>query len=244
MPVLAGVWYRYRSEVLWAPADLGGRWDFGLAVLRGTEGMFRLGFGTREWMISIAAAALVALGIVLAEYGGWSSVELARDYEDCVDRVQSRSLASEEASGLIAGCGARFAGRRKPDGGYSYYDFMQDKKFDIAGPNPSPDERRAIDREYIGYLEVQRREAISAALANQQNEKLRADIETARQPAGAPLALVPANVPLPVPRRVAEQREKARHCAEDALFCTLSKLSTAVKDAFASSSKTKSSPHE
>lgn len=218
--------------------------SFESAVLRGTEGMFRLGFGTREWMLSIAAAALVALGIVLAEYGGWSSVESARDYEDCVDRVQSRSLASDEASGLIAGCGARFAGRRKPDGGYSYYDFMQDKKFDIAGPNPSPDERKAIDREYIGYLEAQRREAISAALATQQNEKLRADIETARQPAGPPLALVPANVPLPIPRRVAEQREKARHCAEDALFCTLSKLSSAVKDAFASSSKAKSSPHE
>ena len=40
--------------------------------------MFRLGFGTREWTLSIAAAALVALGIVLAEYGGWSSVENRR----------------------------------------------------------------------------------------------------------------------------------------------------------------------
>jgi hypothetical protein len=201
--------------------------------------MFHLGIGARGWTLSIAGAMAVAVAIVVAEYGG-SSVESARDYEDCVERAQSKNLAGEEGGNLIAACGARFAGRRKAEGGYSYYDFMQDKKFDIAGPNPSPDERKAIDREYIGYLEMQRREAISAALAKQQNEKLRADIETARQPAGAPLALTPASVPLPVPRRVAEQRERARQCAEDALFCTLSKLSTAVKDAFASSPKTKS----
>jgi hypothetical protein len=42
-------------------------------------------------------------------------------------------------------------------------------------------------------------------------------------------------VPLPVPRRVAEQRGRAQRCAEETLSCTLSKLSTAVKDAFASS---------
>jgi hypothetical protein len=205
--------------------------------------MFHLGNHERIWLVAAAAAAaFVALVVVWLLPG--PPVDLARDYEDCVERVQSKSLATDEASGLLAGCGARFAGRRKAEGGYSYYDFMQDKKFDIAGPNPTPDERKAIDREYIGYLEAQRREALSAALATQQNEKLRVDIETARQPAGPPLALTPASVPLPVPRRVAEQRDKARHCAEDALFCTLSKLSSAVKDAFASSSKAKSTPHE
>ena len=58
------------------------------------------------------------------------------------------------------------------------------------------------------------------------------------------MALIPTSVPLPVPRRVAEQRERAKHCAEDALFCTISKLSSAVKDAFASSPKTKSAARE
>jgi len=206
--------------------------------------MFRLGSHERIWLAAAAAvAASIAIVVVWLLPGG-ASPDLARDYEDCVERAQAQGLTGDEASNLIAGCGARFAGRRKPDGGYTYYDFMQDRRFDIAGPNPSADERKAIDREYIGYLESQRREAISAALASQQNEKLRVDIETARQPAGAPLALTPSNVPLPVPRRVAEQRERARHCAEDALFCTWSKLSSAVKDAFASSSKTKTASHE
>jgi hypothetical protein len=208
----------------------------------GTEGMFRFGDGVREWLLAITAASLVALAFVWLELDR-SSPESAGDFEDCVDRVQAQGASADESGGGLAACGARFAGRRKADGGYSYYDFMQDRKFDIAGPNPTAEERKAIDREYIGYLEARRREAISAAMAKQQNERLRADIETARQPPGSPLALtsanVAANVPLPIPRRVAEQRTKAARCAEDGLLCTLSKLSSAVKDAFASSSKTR-----
>jgi len=200
--------------------------------------MFRFGHGVREWSLAIAAAAVVALAVVWLEFDG-SPPELAGDFEDCVERVQAQGLSADDLGGGLAACGARFAGRRKADGGYTYYDFMQDRKFDIAGPNPTAEERKAIDREYIGYLEVQRREAISAALAKQQNDMLRADVENRRQPPGSPLALTPGNVPLPIPRRVAEQRARAQQCAEDGLFCTLSKFSTAVKDAFASSPKAK-----
>lgn len=198
--------------------------------------MFHFGNGVGVWLLAVAAAALVALAMVWLEFGG-SSVELARDYEECVERLQAQSGAGDDLNGGLGACNARFAGRRKADGGYSYYDFMQDRKFDIAGPNPTADERKAIDREYIDYLEGQRREAISAALARRQNDQLRADIESARVPPGRPLALVPESVPLPVPRRVAERRERARQCAEDVVLCTLSKVSSAVKDAFASSSK-------
>ena len=200
--------------------------------------MFHLEYGARVVAAAIAAAAVVALAVVWLFSGG-SSPDLAHDYEDCVDRMQALSLPVEELNSGLAGCGARFAGRRKPEGGYSYYDFMQDRKFDISGPNPTSDERKSIDREYISYLEGQRREAISEALAKQQNDRLRADIEGSRQAAGAPLSLVPANVPLPVPRRVAEQRGRTQRCTEETLSCTLSKLSSAVKDAFASSSRTR-----
>jgi len=202
--------------------------------------MVHFGNGVPAWLFAVAAAAVIALAIVWLEFGGSSSPELARDYEDCVERAEAQGASSEVLNGMLTGCGARFAGRRKAEGsGYSYYDFMQDRKFDIAGPNPTAEERKAIDSEYIVYLEGQRREAISEALAKRQNDLLRADIEDGQSPPGPPLSLVPTNVPLsvplPVPRRVAEQREKARQCAEDALLCTISKLSTAVKDAFASS---------
>jgi hypothetical protein len=54
----------------------------------------------------------------------------------------------------------QFAGRRKMGGGYTYYDFMQNRHFDISGPNPSPEEMRQIDQEYTAYLGDQRRESI------------------------------------------------------------------------------------
>jgi hypothetical protein len=198
--------------------------------------MFQFGNGVPAWLLAVAVAAVSALAIVWLQFGGPPSPDLATDYEDCVARMQAQGAPSAELDGMLTGCSARFAGRRKPEGsGYTYYDFMQEKKFDIAGPNPTAEERKAIDREYIVYLDGQKREAMSAALAKRQDDQLRADIETARQPAGEPLALAPATVPLPVPRRVAEQRERARHCAESPLTCTLSKLTTAVKGAFASS---------
>ena len=60
----------------------------------------------------------------------------------------------------MTSCNARFAGRRKEGGGYTYYDFMQNRHFDILGPNPTAEERKQIDRQYIGFLDAQRREAI------------------------------------------------------------------------------------
>lgn len=199
--------------------------------------MLRFGDGVREALLAMGVAAVLALAIVWLSFGG-SSADSARDYEECVELAQART-SGDDLTAMINGCGARFAGRRKVDGGYSYYDFMQGRQFDIAGPNPSAEERKEIDRQYITYLEAQRREAISAALARQQNDLLRTDMENAGQPPGQPLSLTPAlNVPIPVPRRVAEQRAR-RHCAEDTIFCTISKFSTAVKDAFASSPKAK-----
>jgi len=162
-----------------------------------------------------------------------SSPELAQDFEDCVERVQAKSTTSgDELSTLMTGCNARFAGRRKAGGGYTYYDFMQDRKFDIAGPNPTAEERKQIDREYIGYLDTQRQEAVSAELARRQNEQLRADIENARQQVGPPMILTPANVQ--APKHLAD-RPKPLQCGDDSLACTWSKISTAVKNAFASS---------
>ncbi len=198
--------------------------------------MFRLWDGAREALLAVGVAAVLALAIVWLGFGG-SSIESARDYEECVERAQATHSPGDELNAIINGCGARFAGRRKPGGGYTYYDFMQSRQFDIAGPNPTADERKEIDRQYIVYLEAQRREAISAALAKQQNDMLRADMESARQPPGPPLALTPTN-PATAPTKHAAERSKSRQCAQDSLMCSLSKLSGAVKDAFASS-KTK-----
>jgi hypothetical protein len=192
----------------------------------------------RLWDAGVTKLHLAVLaGILCALVAAWlgfreSSSELAQDFEDCVERVQARLAPDDEMSALMTDCNVRFAGRRKAEGGYTDYDFMQDRKFDIAGPNPTPEERKQIDREYIGYLDAQRREAVSADLARRQNEQLRADIERGHQPVGPPMILTPTNAT--AAKRLAE-KPKPPHCGDDSLACTWSKISTAVKNAFASS---------
>jgi hypothetical protein len=114
---------------------------------------------------------------------------------------------------------------------------MQNRNFDIAGPNPTADERKQIDREYMGFLDAQRREALSAELAGQQNERLRADMESARQPVGPPMILVPRPSAAAAKRPV--DRSKSARCEDGSLTCSWQKLTSAVKNAFASSPKAK-----
>jgi hypothetical protein len=194
--------------------------------------LWEMGVSNRLWVG--LAGALLALPLLWLALRG-SSPDFARDFEECVELVQAR-MTDEETRPLMTSCNARFAGRRKAGGGYSYYDFMMDRNFDIAGPNPTAEERKQIDRAYIVYLDAQRQEAISAELAKRQNERLWAEMERGRQSVGPPMVLTPAN-----PASVAAKRDKPKppHCSDDSLSCSWSKITAAVKNAFASSSKTK-----
>jgi hypothetical protein len=195
--------------------------------------------------IELGLLILVAIGLFLGLPTYGSAPEAARDFEECVEALPASapfhqsSLPSNDAPGnSMMDCNARFAGRRKPGGGYSYYDFMQDRTFDIAGPNPTPEEHNRIDREYMGFLDIQRRENVSAELAKRQDEQLRADLERAHQPVGRPLILKPKSPTTQAVKR-APDRAKSRRCEDDSLACRWSKLSAAVKEAFASSSRNK-----
>jgi hypothetical protein len=189
------------------------------------------------WVIA-ALVVLVAAGLFLRVFLRGPTIEAALDFEECVEALPAEAPSvlplREGQRSPMTECNARFAGRRKPGGGYSYYDFMQDRSFDIAGPNPTPDERNRIDREYIGYLDLQRRETVSGELAKRQDEQRRADVERAHQPVGRPLVLTPRNPVAQASKRPSE-RTKPAHCEESALACGWMKLSTVVKDAFASS---------
>jgi hypothetical protein len=105
---------------------------------------------------SIALAFLALAALWLAFRG--SSPQLARDFEECVeqfqDQIQAKAPSNEERAASMMECNARFAGRRKAGGGYSYYDFMQGSNFDIAGPNPTAEERMRIDNEYMSFLDA------------------------------------------------------------------------------------------
>src|ERR1700686_5382435 len=146
--------------------------------------MYRFLSGDAKMRLVTFSGLVLALLALTAWWLGFheSQPQLARDFEECVEQVEAKSPDNDERRALTTACNARFAGRRKAAGGYTYYDFMQNRNFDIAGPNPTAQERKQIDREYMGFLDAQRREAVSAELAKRQNEQLRADLESARHP--------------------------------------------------------------
>jgi hypothetical protein len=209
-----------------------------VATQWGIWGMYRFPSGyAKKWLLTGIALALLALVAVWLGFPQ-SSPQSARDFEECVEQVEAEATSNDGRGASMTNCSARFAGRRKPGGGYRYYDFMQDRNFDIAGPNPTAEERKQIDREYMGFLDAQRREMISAELIKRQNEQLRADLENAHQPIGPPMALTPRNPAASAAKRPADRSKSAR-CQDVSLTCGWAKFSAVVKNAFASSPKTK-----
>jgi hypothetical protein len=174
--------------------------------------------------------ALVVLWLGFRE----SELQLASDFEECVEQVQAKRPSNDERVALMTDCNVRFAGRRKAGGGYSYFDFMQGRTFDIAGPNPTAEEHKQIDRAYMSFLDAQRRESILAELAKRQNERLRADVENMGQPVGPPIELTPKNPATSATKRPID-RSKSTRCEDGSLTCSWVKFSAAVKNAFASS---------
>jgi hypothetical protein len=150
------------------------------------------------------------------------------DYEDCTEAAD-RLATKEEKSAALGECSAKFAGRRKPGGGYTYYDFMQNRSFDIAGPNPTPEEQKKIDESYTAYLANQRRsnEADQAA-ARQQREQQEQQAQKLQQVA---LRTDVEHVPVPVERpKVLQPRPKGAPCTKGAFSCEWPRLSDGLND--------------
>jgi hypothetical protein len=149
-----------------------------------------------------AALVVAALAVVALLQPSRASAEWWKrapvDFEECAEAA-GHAATKEEKSAALADCNAKFAGRRKPGGGYTYYDFMQDRSFDIAGPNPTPEEQKYIDQHYALYLEKQRRNSIEAAIsAKQQQEEIQEEQPQPLQPAS--LRTDTERVPIPQAR--------------------------------------------
>jgi len=181
----------------------------------------------------MASLALLVGAIAWISYGD-SGPHIVKDYEDCAEEARANTASRADYSKLITHCGERFAGRRKIGGGYTYFDFMQNRSFDIAGPNPTEDERTQIDRSYMEFLGSKRREMRLSDLAKAQANQGQTNSELGRRDIGAPLVLTP-KIPLPA-RRPPIERPKA--CEDGSLSCSWAKLSAAVKNAFAFSAGT------
>jgi hypothetical protein len=118
-------------------------------------------------LITVASAGIV-LQTLHAQAQWWS--HQPADFEECADAAEKAATKEAKASAMIA-CNAKFAGRRKPGGGYTYYDFMQGRSFDIAGPNPTPEEQKKIDESYTAYLDRERQRRVAAALAAKRQQQ-------------------------------------------------------------------------
>ena len=177
--------------------------------------------------------AAIAAGAVLASpraHAGWWGTRAPVDFEECADAAEKAATPQAKAAALTE-CNAKFAGRRKPGGGYAYFDFMQNRSFDIAGPNPTREEQKHIDQQYTEFLDRERQSNIAAALAakQQQQQQQRLQQATFR----SETEKVPVPVPAPNKPSVAggnAKRLKASDCASHSFSCDWPQLSEKLND--------------
>jgi hypothetical protein len=182
-------------------------------------------------LIAAIGATSAVLHLSRAQAQWWSRAPA--DFEECADAAEKAATREERASAFTA-CNAKFAGRRKPGGGYTYFDFMQNRSFDIAGPNPTPAEQKHIDQQYTAYLDRERQSSIAGAFAAKQaqeqqvslrseTEKVsRSEAEKASPPPQAPRK--PRAAPTEIRPRI-----KTTNCTQHSFSCDWPRLSEGIK---------------
>ncbi|SFO55255.1 hypothetical protein SAMN05216330_103582 [Bradyrhizobium sp. Ghvi] len=179
--------------------------------------------------VLVAAAGFLLLTSSHAHAQWWKRAPV--DFEECADAAE-KSATKAEKTAALADCNAKFAGRRKVGGGYTYYDFLQDRTFDIAGPNPTPEEQKKIDESYTAYLADQRRnnEAVQAT-ARQQREQQQQQAQQLQQ---VVLRTEVERVPVPVERPKVQQtvsaRSKSAPCTKGSFSCEWPRLSESLSE--------------
>jgi len=183
-------------------------------------------------LLFAGTVGLIVLQPVRVSAQWWSSAPA--DFEECADKAE-KAATKEEKTTALAECNAKFAGRRKAGGGYAYYDFMQDRTFDIAGPNPTPEEQKYIDQQYTVYLENQRRNNIAAALTAKQQQEVQPppsppqeDLQQASLKSDIPKVPLPVQRPTTKQQAAANDRLRAANCAKHTFSCDWPKLSESL----------------
>jgi hypothetical protein len=164
-------------------------------------------------VLTIAAIACVALVPMRAEAQWWRSAP--KDFEECADLAE-KAKSKQERPRRSPNATQSSPADAERGGGYTYYDFMQDRSFDIAGPNPTPEEQKKIDQQYTVYLGNQRRNNITAALMAKQQEQQQRREHQAVQQSVQHASFVRTNtekVPVPVQARSSRPRASGRPTA-------------------------------
>lgn len=181
--------------------------------------------GIRKLKFTLVYLA-IAVGIVLMptrSHAQWWKPRAPVDFEECAENAEKAAAAKEAKASLLSECESKFAGRRRPGGGYTYYDFMQNRHFDIAGPNPTKEELKQIDEQYTAYLDNHRRSIIAAAFTQKQQQQTQAELAKEKRPAPS----VSTNrVPIPVSR----PRAKPADCNDHSLSCGWSQFEAKIQN--------------
>lgn len=155
----------------------------------------------------------------------WWATRGPADFEACAD-IAEKAATKEARTAALSECNAKFAGRRKPGGGYTYFDFMQNRNFDIAGPNPTPAEQKLIDEQYTVYLDHERRSRIAAAFAAKQQQLQQVSLKSESEK--VLLTTASAGKPQAAPGDV--RRIKPSPCPQHSFSCEWPRLSEGIKD--------------
>jgi ribosomal protein L29 len=123
---------------------------------------------------------------------------------------------------------------------------MQNRSFDIAGPNPTPEEQKYIDQQYTVFLDKQRRSYIAAALTAKQEQQDQEQQASLRNDLRNEKASMPMPVETPVKPRpsAADLKSRAKaNCAKHSTFScewpVLSEKITNLKKALFGASQVK-----
>jgi hypothetical protein len=182
----------------------------------------------------------ILLQLPRAQAQWWSRAPA--DFEECAETAQKAATKEDRAYQLTA-CNAKFAGRRKPGGGYTYFDFMQNRSFDIAGPNPTPEEQKKIDEQYTAFLDQERRsraldqERRSRVLDQERRSRIAAEA-MAKQPLLQQASLQDEKETLPArasnkPKAAVNairSRPRATHCPRHSFSCDWPRLSESINN--------------
>ncbi|MBX9819130.1 hypothetical protein [Afipia birgiae] len=177
----------------------------------------------RTFVLLVLLTGLGVASSPMRAHAEWWRLYTPKDFEECSQSAQQPGLSKDAHAKIISECDSRFAGRRKAGGGYTYFDFMQNRHFDIAGPNPTQQELKRMDQEYLAYLETNR-ETPEAVDPGQAIAAINNQIRPISYQKSA-LPKVTAKQTAPVSRA----RVRKDVCKVDALSCGWAKITTTVK---------------
>jgi len=177
---------------------------------------------SRSSVVLIAAfVGSVVVAPLSAQAQWWSRAPA--DFEDCADNAE-KAASKEERKSLLSQCNAKFACRRKPGGGYTYFDFMQNRSFDIAGPNPTAAEQKKIDEQYTVFLAQERQSRIAAEVTVKQQMLQQVSLRNEK----VPLPTQAPNKRQPAANEI-KPRLKPANCAQQSFSCEWPRLSEGIK---------------